>query len=130
MLCNACNEDVHPYGQFMFGKGTQYRCPKCNGGMPKPEEDIVTTSGKDVIDAAPRVPQAPPSPVAQPVTVAEAKSPVEHMDVLAMAKARLAMVDEHIETLRALESEQALLRRMIEAAEPTAPVIPLRAKQG
>lgn len=130
MLCPACNEDVHPYGQFSVGKGTQYRCPKCNGGMPKPEEDVVITGKGPVVV----LPVAPPAPAAEPTvtpTAQDAKpTSVPRVDVLALAKERLAVVDEMIENLRAYEAEQALLRRMIEAAEPTAPVIALRAKQG
>ena len=90
MLCPACNEDVHPYGQFSVGKGTQYRCPKCNGGMPKPEEDVVST-GKGPVAV---LPVAPPAPVAEPTvttTAQDAKSATApRVDVLALAKERLA----------------------------------------
>lgn len=130
MLCPACNEDVHPYGQFSLGKGTQYRCPKCNGGMPKPEEYVVST-GKGTIAVLPVAPPAPVTVEPTATPAAQSTKPTEsRVDVLALAKERLATVNEMIENLRAYEAEQALLRRMIEAAEPTAPVIALRAKQG
>lgn len=118
MICRVCNVDVHPFQSLVPGRGMIAKCPRCNGGMPDAESEVETTS-----DQGEAVAQVAPVPVPQ---TSEHAKPV---DILAVAKARLAVVDQLIASLRDYEAEQALLRRMIAAAEPSAEVIPLR-KQG
>ncbi len=125
-FCAVCQADVHPYTELRIG-GPVTKCPRCRGGLVAESTESVTARIDEASNEATPLPNvtAPaehaPRPVAKPST---------SVDVLALAKERLAVVDGLIENLRAYEVEQALLRRMIEAAEPTAPVIALRAKQG
>lgn len=141
MLCNVCKVDVHPYVQYSAQRGMLHKCPRCDGGLsPTPltvvsvdadDRPITFTEQRDgdVDHAAEDVVAVD---VPRSVVHAKATPPAQPIDVLAMAKARLATVNELIDQLRAYEAEQALLVRMIEAAEPTArtsTVLPF-AKQG
>ncbi len=141
MFCQVCQVDVQPYAQLSQQHGVRHKCPRCDGGLqPEPVkvvsegadgsplylvESAVETESENDLDVAEVAAPAPRSAVVLPAR----KAVAEPVDVLAIAKARLVVVSEQIEQLRALESEAALLRRMIDAAEPLAPVIPF-AKQG
>lgn len=125
-FCAVCQVDVHPYTELRIG-GPVTKCPRCRGGLVAESADSVTTRIDEASNEAAPLPNVPATVEQLPRAVVK---PSASVDVLALAKERLAVVDEMIENLRAYEAEQALLRRMIEAAEPTAPVIALRAKQG
>jgi hypothetical protein len=125
-FCAVCQADVHPYTELRIG-GPVTKCPRCRGGLVAESADSVTTR---IDEASNETPPSPNVPVFVEPTPRPIVKPSSSVDVLTLAKERLAVVDGLIENLRAYEVEQALLRRMIEAAEPTAPVIALRAKQG
>lgn len=119
MLCGACNNEVEPVHQYAMGRGLIPKCPTCSAPIQASPHTVETTgkNGSVVTDAAvvvaPADADAPaPSP---PRQRAPASAP---LDILSVAKARLAFVRERIAELRVLEAEEAMLERMLEAAEP------------
>lgn len=94
--CTGCNKMVHPVQVMDGSMRMETRCPDetCNARLSVDEDSVKR--------GQPAAAKSQPSP--QP-------------NILDMAKSRLAVVDGEIAKLRSLEQEQAMLRRMIAAAD-------------
>lgn len=116
MLCRSCDKDVHPFQQFTLERGIVSKCPSCNGGLEAPVSEAVTSGNGGAVHKV-EPPLAIVRPIA-PVSVPVAPPAAPQNDILAAARTRLETVREAIVSLRQYEAEEAMLERMIAAAEP------------
>lgn len=100
--CPKCEKAVHPVRQLRPTGGFVDACPHCGGGV--------------VCEAKAEEHRAEPTVAAAPAARPQ-KSALPTDDVLGMAKRRLELVREQIAALRKFEAEEAMLQRMVDAAE-------------
>jgi len=112
MHCRGCDKDVHPFQQFTLERGIVSKCPSCNGGLEAPASEAVTSGNGGAVHKV-----EPPLAIVRPIAPASVPAAPQN-DILAAARTRLETVREAIVSLRQYEAEEAMLERMIAAAEP------------
>lgn len=125
MICDACNENVHPVQEMRAnGRGFQTKCPRLECGSPMPEIEHIEVMA----------PKEAPVPTPAMVAVAEVTRAFdEHVrlpptrvpisdapnDLVAMSRARLSEIELRLSEHDRLQTEARRLRAMIAAAEAT-----------
>lgn len=103
--CTKCEKAVHPVRQLRPSGGFVDACPRCGGG-------VVCEAKADEHRG-----EAPAAAAPQAMVARHPKSAAPVDDVLGIAKRRLEHVREQIAALRKFEAEEAMLERMVWAAE-------------
>lgn len=106
--CFRCEADVYPSQDMQANGRVLDVCPKCASAFG----EAVKSSGESV---APRAEPAPTQPLS--VSARAAPASLSPVDIVQLARGRLAAIETALANHDALLSEAAQLRRMVAAAE-------------
>lgn len=130
--CTSCNKDVHPVqqmrdlatvqpGQALFAN----TCPECQASL---ENEVKSAGGLQTVTHAlskegAAIPDAPVAPIVPLRAVPKPKrtEALEVTDVVALAEAELARIEDVLAGHDALKRKRGELRRMIKAAKSARP---------